>query len=111
MFKERYFVVTTLISAIFIQLMLWGVFLNYRVLPPEVPLYYFRPWGEARLAPTQQLWLIPVWSGAIFVFNTFLAWFLYKKEKFLAQLLVFTSIVVSGLGFVFLFRIFSLVTP
>src|SRR3989344_980268 len=34
-------------------------------LPPEVPLWYSRPWGEEQLAATKWMWVVPVIMGGV----------------------------------------------
>jgi len=110
-FKNRFFILATIISLIFIQLMTWIIFLNRQVLPPEIPLFYYHPWGKDQLAPASQIWILPAVSGGIFAVNTVIAWLIYKSDKFLAQALVFGTTILSGMGLFFLLRIINLVTP
>lgn len=111
MLKDRLFVFSILFSVVLVQLMMWMLFLNRQVLPPEVPLFYSRPWGEERLVASEELWIIPTSCGAIFVVNTVLMWLFYPREKDLARILAASSVIVSFLGLVFLWRIANLVLP
>ena len=111
MFKDRFIILSILMAIIFIQLMMWVIFLNRQVLPPQVPLFYFRPWGEGQLAPSHQFWFIPAFTGGIFVINVMLARYLYRQDKILAQLLVFGAAVIAVVATLFLFRIIWLVIP
>lgn len=40
-------------------------------LPPQIPLFYTRPWGEGQLADTWLLVLIPLSMNAALMFNNF----------------------------------------
>ena len=111
MFKDRFVILSILVAIVFIQLMMWGIFLNRQVLPPEVPLFYFRPWGVGQLAPSHQLWYIPALAGGFFIINVLLARYLFRRDKVLAQLLVFGASVIAVVAALFLFRIIWLVIP
>ncbi|MBM4402454.1 MAG: hypothetical protein FJ044_04380 [Candidatus Cloacimonetes bacterium] len=79
------------------------------VIPPEVPLWYLQPWGETQLAPGNYLWGLPGIAMLVLIANLFLAKLFYRRERFISQLLIFTSTIVSFLlGFAF-YRIMRLV--
>jgi len=66
-------------------------------LPPLVPLFYSRPWGEAQLAPWTFLWILPGLSLAISLLNFSLAIFVFGKLRFLSRtLFIFAFIVAVG---------------
>lgn len=111
MFKDRFVMLSILTAIIFIQLMMWVIFLNRQVLPPQVPLFYFRPWGEGQLAPSYQLWFVPAIVGGFFISNVVVARYLYRRDKVLAQLLVFGAATIAVVATLFLFRIIWLVIP
>ncbi len=113
MFRQRFFLNTFLASLIFWQLGLWTLFLNWKILPPQVPLYYFRSWGESRLGTREDLLLLPLSAGLVLLFNLWAALYFYQreKEKLLAQLLLLNSVVVNFLAFIYLYRIVNLVSP
>lgn len=68
------------LGLIIFQLILLGV--SYPFLPPQVPLFYSRPWGEAQLAAPFQLFLLPGLSLAIWLVNGVLSNLIGKKEFF-----------------------------
>lgn len=60
---------------------------SWNKLPPEVPLFYSRPWGEAMLAPTLGLWILPglvlvIAAGNFFIIANF------HQNRFLARAIV-----------------------
>lgn len=83
---------------IFSQLII--LFFTYSNLPPQVPLYYSLPWGEARLASVINLFLFPLFSVLIFIVNSMLAMFYASKIKLLSQLLIIIA---------FIFNLFALI--
>jgi hypothetical protein len=52
----------------------------YNQLPPEIPLYFSRPWGESWLAPSSSIFILPLFSLVTFLLNYFLALFYYQKN-------------------------------
>lgn len=66
-------------------------------LPPQVPLFYSRPWGEPMLAPKNLLWILPVICACVTLINFSLALVLLKGRKFLERVLyIFSFIVATG---------------
>lgn len=61
--------------------------------PPQVPLWYSRPWGEDQLAPPTALWLVP---GLIVLAAAAAAWGKSRlKEPVLAALWLAAMLVVQ----------------
>jgi len=61
----------------------WQIFylaIRTKYLPPLVPLWYTRPWGEAQLATPAWLWLLPISSILLILINFFLIRRLTKKN-------------------------------
>lgn len=83
---------------------------RWNKLPPHVPLWYSRPWGEDQLATPYWLLLLP--AGAIFwyIVNIVLATYLSEEYRIFAQLLFLTSLLVSFLSFITLVKILFIVT-
>lgn len=91
-----------------IQLVLIGI--SYRNLPPLIPLFYSRPWGEEQLINPLALYILPI--GIVFWY--LLAIILIHKKmsdyRVFSQLLLVIQ-AVSGLGGLYvLLRILFLVT-
>lgn len=69
--------------------------INFSSLPPEVPLFFSRPWGKEQLGQRWQLILLPIFSLIIAIINTLLAAVFIKEERLLARLLVWTAVIVG----------------
>ena|SRR3989344_7569869 len=82
---------------------------NFRRLPPVVPLYYSLPWGEEQLANIIYLFIIPASAILFFSINLILSFTILKKELVLVQILMWTTVFVTLLGFITLLRIVLLV--
>ena len=52
--------------------------LKFNSLPPQLPLFYSRPWGEAQLVDTWMIFLIPLLLNLLYVANNYL----YKRFFF-----------------------------
>ena len=67
--------------------------LSFNRLPPQIPLFYSRPLGEAQLADTWMIILIPLLLNILYIINNYL----YKRfftgndfiKKILGYLLIF----------------------
>lgn len=78
MFRNRYILLFTTVSILFIQVALWPLLLKINDLPNEVALWYTQPPID-RLAPAEYLWLIPGSATAGFIINTIIAFFVYRR--------------------------------
>lgn len=78
-------------------------------LPPEVPLFYSRSWGEEQLARREFLFLLPSFSLIVLILNLFAAGRIFSKEKLLAQILLWSAAVFSLLAAITLLKIIILV--
>lgn len=98
------FVLVLFVISLF--LILW----RWQILPPQVPLWYAKPWGEDQLARPAFLFVLP---GTIIVFhllNIIAAYYLSAKHALFTQLLFANTLLVSLLSFTALVKILSLVT-
>lgn len=85
------------------------VWYKYTDLPPEIPLFYSRPWGAEQLASSSSAFLLPVITIIVMILNNFLAVFLLRSNSLLSRLLVITSLLFSVLSLVAILRSISLV--
>lgn len=109
MLKTRSTIIQLIFSITINLILAMWLFVKRAAIPPEVPLWYLRPWGEAQLAPSHYLWLLPGLAVGIFVVNLLLARLFFRRERVFSQLLILFSTLVSFLlGFAF-YRIMRLV--
>ena len=71
------------------------ILLSWGKLPPQLPLYYSRPWGEAVLALPIGLWLLPTIVLITLAVNFFIATFTIRGNKFLVRTLVIFCFLVA----------------
>lgn len=77
-------------------------------LPMEIPLYYSLPWGQAQIAPTPFLLILPAGS-LVFLLINFILTKIFKDSPLLSLTFVWTSAAFSFLAFITLTRIILLV--
>lgn len=78
-------------------------------LPPELPLFYSRPYGESRLTNQWNLWLLPAVSLMINLVSIKSAANLLEKDKLLAQIIVWTATITTTMILVSLIKVVLLV--
>lgn len=83
---------------------------SFTKLPPEVPLFFSRPYGEERLVFGWVLGLLPLISLIIQSISMRFAGSVIEEDELLAQLLVGTGTLVSLMCFFALVKIVLLVT-
>ncbi|MDP3998613.1 MAG: hypothetical protein Q8P89_03290 [bacterium] len=79
-------------------------------LPPQIPLFYSRPWGEAQLAPNPQIVMLPGLAFSIIFLNIIFSARLLLKEPVLARVLIGASFVLVLILILALFQIVNLVS-
>lgn len=88
---------------------LFLIFIFWRLLPPELPLFYSRPWGKEQLTTPTGLFILPAFSLLVFIINLILVSLLPKEEKLIDKVLLATIVVFSFLSLVNLVQIIRLV--
>ncbi len=95
-----------LATALSIAVLLW----RFRALPPEVPLWYQKPWGEDQLASPYFLLLLPIGAIGIYFVNGIISIYFTKDHLVFTQILFMTSLLVALLSFITLVKILFLVS-
>lgn len=84
--------------------------ITFKRLPPEIPLFYSRPWGEARLTVRYNLWLLPLISTLILGLNLLITHRLYRSDPLLAKILIWSGSTLALLLTLTLIQIVRLVS-
>ena len=85
-------------------------FIRIKTLPPQVPLFYSRPWGENQLADTWMVFLIPVLLDFLFIVNNWLYNKFFNGNQLIKSIFGFLNMLLI-VGFTFIFiRIILLIT-
>lgn len=77
-------------------------------MPPQVPLFYSRPWGEEILAPPYLLFILPFASLLVLLIN-FLIILSFDQNHLLKMILANASALFSFLAFFNLLKIITLI--
>lgn len=97
------------IGLISIGLSLMALAIFWRQLPPSVPLFYSRPYGEGQLVSVWWLWSLPIIGLAIEMITIRFSGEVIEEDKFLAQLLIAVAALVAIMSFVTLIKILWLI--
>lgn len=79
-------------------------------LPPQIPLYYSRPWGEDQLADLWLIVMIPVLMHVFILGNLFLKRLFFKKNEFIIHIFSFVNWMFLILFTIIFIRILFLVS-
>jgi len=93
------------LSFIVISLFLWAF--SFKNLPPEIPLFYSRPWGEEQLANPFFLLILPGASFLVFLSSAFI--YRFTEEKLLTYLMVYGAVLFSFFSLFTIVKIILLV--
>ena len=101
------------------RILRWNIFLiliqfifliyQFNNLPPQVPLFYSLPWGEAQLVPATYFFLLPVFSIIVLLLNSFLATIFNLNSELLSYLLNISSLLFSSLSLTALLKIIAII--
>jgi len=97
-------------NILFIVVQIALIFFKYSELPPQIPLFYSRPWGDSQLAPLNYAYLLPVLSVGILIVNNFLAIFYLRSAELLSRLLTIISLIFSAFAALALLQVINLVS-
>lgn len=96
------------LTALGLSLVIIG--LKLTKLPPEIPLFFSRPYGAERLATSWWLGILPLISIVVQAISMRFAGSIMEEDELLAQILVMSGALVSLMSFYTLLRIIWLVT-
>jgi hypothetical protein len=86
------------------------IFFQINKLPPQIPFFYSRPWGEEQLAPPVYLIFLPIISFLFYIINLIVSFRFSNKDILLSRILLIGSLVISVLSFIASFRIINLIS-
>jgi hypothetical protein len=89
-----------------VSIILW----KWNRLPPQVPLWYSRAWGNDRLAPTGWLFLLPGMSLFWHALNIILSIYVSRNHYIFSQVLFVASLFVAVFSLIAVVSIVFLVT-
>lgn len=105
--RTSYLGIRLSIGLILLMLIINAVF--WIKLPPQIPLFYSRPWGEDQLAGKNWIFFLTFICLFLIIMNFRLASLFYKNEILLAKILVWTSVILAFLLDTTLIRILIII--
>lgn len=105
--RDPYPVVKISFLLIIGQLILLVLF--WQKLPPQLPLFYSRPWGEKQLVQAWRLGILPGLSLIVILINLLTAKIIGGKVRLATQIIIFFTSIFCFLCFYTLLRIIILV--
>lgn len=99
-------------ASVWIQCILGSIALawHWKNLPPQVPLWYSKPWGDERLASPWFLLLPFISAGVIYVINLAAVARFAGNHPMFVRVLLLTSLLISLLSGYIVVRIVTLVS-
>lgn len=109
--KDKFIPYTFLISLLILVVTIIFILLNFRGLPPFIPIFNQLPWGDQRLVDTPGIFIPVGIYFLIFIFNFFFSGFLYKKNNpLLSRIIASVTLMLSIINFLFILKIIFLFT-
>jgi len=84
------------------------IIIAWSFLPPQLPLFYSRPWGEEQLVHPANLLILPGLGLLVFFANLLILSFVPKDEKLINQILIIILLVFNFLSLITLIQIIRL---
>ena len=78
----------------------------YGKLPPEIPLWFSRPWGSSQLAAKEWIFVLPVSLAVMSLLALILAGMVYREEKLLARMVMGG---ISLIGFLLVYALLRII--
>lgn len=97
-----------ILSSFFIALTLAYILVNYRNLPPFVPVFNQLPWGTQRLTQTSGIFIPIIIFFLIFFINLIISSIVYSKNPLISRVVAATTLMISVINFLSTIRIILL---
>ncbi len=73
-------------------LMIIAFLLRFNRLPPQIPLFYSRLWGEDQLADTWLIFLLPVFLNLLLFLNNYLLKKIYADNELIKNIFYYLNL-------------------
>ena len=107
--RDRLIKQSSIFSLILLSVSLIAIALGWTHLPPLIPLYNQAPWGDARLAAKQYIFLPPLTALVFLVLNLAFARLVLSTMPLVARFFSMTTAFCCLLVLIFLLRTFQLI--
>lgn len=86
------------------------VLINYKKIPPLIPIFNQLPWGNERLTQTNGIFIPIFLFLCVYVFNFCFVLFLYKRNNpLLGRIIASVTLLLSVVSFIFIVKTILLV--
>ncbi len=81
--------------------------LRFNTLPPQIPLFYSRLWGENQLADTWLIFILPVFLNLLFFLNNYLFKKFYSDNELIKKIFYYLNLfLIFGFTLIFIKIVF-----
>jgi len=108
--QDRLFIMAGVAFLLMTAASLFILFYFFEKLPSDVPFFYSRVWGEARLAPKYLLVILPLGNFFLGIFNLGYSLNFLEKEIILARILQGITVILSILTLLGTINIIKIIT-
>lgn len=91
-------------------LMILIFFIEFGHLPPQIPLFYSKPWGEDQLAEVWMIFILPVLLDIFVVGNYFIIKKIFSDDLYVKKLMGYVNIFLVVVFFLVYLKIFLLIS-
>lgn len=84
-----------LVCLFFIAIQVVVVAIYFGNLPPEIPIFYSRTWGESMLGQKYLIWILPSIAAFISLVNLTVNFIFFRNNKFLSRVLFASNIIIG----------------
>lgn len=94
-FSNKFSVAVICVSLISILAQVSLILVSWGKLPPQIPIFYSKPWGNTILASPIFLWVLPAMAVFVCTVNFLIAVFFASENIFLLRVLFIFSLIVT----------------
>ena len=73
-------------------LMIATFILKFKTLPPQIPLYFSKLWGEGQLADLWMIFIIPIFMNILFFSNQYIFNRFYSENTFIKNIFYYLNL-------------------
>jgi len=83
---------------------------RWKTFPPQIPLFYNKPWGEDQLADSWIIFIIPLFINLFFYLNNLFQKKFFPENDFVKKLIFYFNLLIIIGGSLIFIKIILLVT-
>lgn len=91
-----------------LMILIFSVEFNH--LPPQIPLFYSKPWGEDQLAEVWMIFLLPILLSIFVIANNFIVKKIFSDDLYVKKVLNYVNIFLLVVFFLVYLKIFLLIS-